>query len=358
MAADRLAAELTLFGTLNRNYPARVTMTLAISAVGGIGAELMGLPAGWISGGLLAVAAASLAGVNTDIPRAMRAPIYLVLGVYAGGGVSQETLHQMQTWPASFAILGLSLVALIAGSYRWLNGRCGWDRNAALLSSLPGALSFVMAAAEGLKADMKKVTIAQSIRLLILIEMIPLIALVIGQPVGAPITARNPVAGPLDLMILLVAGLVAATIMERLRLAGGWMLGGLLASAVLLLTGLVNARLPDLLVIPCMMGLAAIAGSRFRPGDLAVLPHIAWPALGAFAIASLVSIVSAVAVSLLFDINIIQTLLAFAPGALDALTVLAYQMNIDPAYVAAHHVVRFVALVVAVPLIARWLSRP
>ena len=35
---------------------------------------------------------------------------------------------------------------------------------------------------------------------------------------------------------------------------------------------------------------------------------------------------------------------------------LAYQMNIDPAYVAAHHVVRFVALVVAVPLVARWLA--
>ena len=36
---------------------------------------------------------------------------------------------------------------------------------------------------------------------------------------------------------------------------------------------------------------------------------------------------------------------------------LAYQMNIDPAYVAAHHVVRFVALVIAVPLIARRLAR-
>jgi uncharacterized membrane protein AbrB (regulator of aidB expression) len=37
--------------------------------------------------------------------------------------------------------------------------------------------------------------------------------------------------------------------------------------------------------------------------------------------------------------------------------VLAFQMNIDPAYVAAHHVVRFVALVLAVPILARWLGR-
>ena len=32
-------------------------------------------------------------------------------------------------------------------------------------------------------------------------------------------------------------------------------------------------------------------------------------------------------------------------------------MNIDPAYVAAHHVVRFVALVIAVPLLARRLAQ-
>ena len=48
--------------------------------------------------------------------------------------------------------------------------------------------------------------------------------------------------------------------------------------------------------------------------------------------------------------------LPFAPGAFDALTILAYQMNIDPAYVAAHHVVRFLALTAAVPFLARWLS--
>jgi uncharacterized membrane protein AbrB (regulator of aidB expression) len=52
-----------------------------------------------------------------------------------------------------------------------------------------------------------------------------------------------------------------------------------------------------------------------------------------------------------------QTLVAFAPGALEALTVVAFQMNIDPAYVAAHHVVRFLALVIAVPVLTRWLGR-
>ena len=135
------------------------------------------------------------------------------------------------------------------------------------------------------------------------------------------------------------------------------MLGGLFASAALLLSGVVEGRLPTVLALPCMIAMGAIAGSRFRPGDHVILPHIAGPALVAFSIAGAVSVVSAGLVTLLLGVDFIQTLLAFAPGGLDALVILAFQMNIDPAYVAAHHVARFIAMVAAVPLVARWLDK-
>jgi len=251
----------------------------------------------------------------------------------------------------------LSVVALVAGSYWWLNSRCGWARNDALLASLPGALSFVMAAAEGLKADMKKVAISQSIRLLILIEAIPLLALFIGHTGEPDLISMRDEADGRDLLLLFGGGIAASLLINALRVPGGWIIGGLFASAALFLSGLVDARLPTFLVIPCAIALGAITGSRFRPGDVALLPQLAGPALGAFAIAIVVSTLAASAVTLLFGVGIIQTLLAFAPGAMEALTVIAFQMNIDPAYVAAHHVARFVALVVAVPILARWLER-
>jgi len=339
-------------------YAGRVALTLALATGGGFLATRLGLPAGWVAGGLLAVAVASLSGVDTRFPRQLQAPVFLVLGIYAGTGVSQDTLHQMQTWPASFAILGVTVVALIAGSYWWLHGRYGWARNDALLASLPGALSLVIATAEGLKADMGKVAITQSVRVLVLIELIPLLALLIGHPAdGAAATAARPFAGPLDLAMMLALGIALSLLFVRLRVPGAWVIGGVFGSAVLLLTGIVDVRLPNFISVPATIALAAITGSRFRPSDLVVLPRIAAAAFGSLVVTIAISAIGAVLVTLIFGVNIIQTLLAFAPGALEALTILAFQMNIDPAYVAAHHVVRFVALVIAIPFLARWLAR-
>lgn len=346
-----------MLGNLQRNHLARVAVTLGLSGLGGFVAEMAGLPAGWIAGGLLAVTVASLAGVNTRFPRALNAPVFLVLGLYAGTGVSEETLQEMRTWPGSFLILGVSIVGVTGGSYWWLHARCAWDRNTALLASAPGALSLVISVAEGVKADMTKVVMSQILRVLLLVETIPLIALLIGHPLGGQEADRAPIAGPRDLALFFAVGTAVSLILHWARLPGAWVLGGLTASASLILTGVVEARLPGPLVIACMIALCALTGSRFRPGDLAILPRIARPSLVAFAIACAVSVASAAATSLLFGINFIQTLLAFAPGALDALTVLAFQMNIDPAYVAAHHVVRYLALVASVPFLGRWISR-
>jgi membrane AbrB-like protein len=319
---------------------------------------LLGLPAGWLSGGLAAVVAASLGGVNTGVPTALSTPAFFVLGLYAGSGVSPETIRQMQTWPASFVLLAVSMAALIGSSYWLLSRRFGWDRDAALLSALPGALSFVMAAAERLSADMKKVAFAQSIRVFMLVELVPLAAYLVGHSLdeGPPIAAAKTM-GFGDLALLVAAGLAAALAFDRLRLPGAWLLGGLIGCAGLLLGGVIEGRLPAFLVVPGTIVIAAITGSRFRPGDHALLPRLVGPSLAAFAIAAAISVASAALVAQAFGISFVQALLAFAPGAQEAVVILAFAMGFDPAYVAAHHVVRFLALAAIVPLLVRWLGR-
>jgi uncharacterized membrane protein AbrB (regulator of aidB expression) len=46
--------------------------------------------------------------------------------------------------------------------------------------------------------------------------------------------------------------------------------------------------------------------------------------------------------------------LAYAPGGVEAMTIMAFALGLDPAFVGAHHVVRLIVLNVFVPL---WLRR-
>ncbi|MDQ0325192.1 membrane AbrB-like protein [Rhodopseudomonas julia] len=345
------------FALPSRDTLFRIAATLALSTAGGGLFALIGLPAAWISGGMLFVAASSLAGFHTEIPSGLRNVIFLVLGVISGTGVTPATLNEVSSWPVSFFALAITVVLVTVGSYLLLVRMFRWDRHSALFAALPGALSFVLAAAEMTSADLRRVAIAQSLRLIILLEALPLAAFLAGVHPSAG-GARG--AAPVDwgeLFLLFATGAVCGFLLYKLRIPGGQMLGGLLAAAALCVSGVVETAIPAFILIPSLVGIGAIAGCRLRPEDRPLLPKILTAAGAAFAIAVVISAIGAAITSMILDISLLQTFMAFAPGALEALTILAFTMNVDPAYVAAHHVVRFAALALAVPLLARWLMR-
>jgi uncharacterized membrane protein AbrB (regulator of aidB expression) len=50
-------------------------------------------------------------------------------------------------------------------------------------------------------------------------------------------------------------------------------------------------------------------------------------------------------------------LLAFSPGGLAEMSLIALSMNVDAAYVSSHHIVRIFMIVLAAPLLFRLLRR-
>ena len=60
----------------------------------------------------------------------------------------------------------------------------------------------------------------------------------------------------------------------------------------------------------------------------------------------------------LLPLRVADVVVAFSPGAQDTMMVLALALHLDPVYVAAHHVVRFMVVTVTVPLLVRlWCGR-
>ncbi|MBB2969674.1 AbrB family transcriptional regulator [Mesorhizobium sp. RMAD-H1] len=333
-----------------------MVVSLVIATVGAVLAFWIGLPIPFLLGSVITVTAASLAGIRIYLPDWLRNVVFFMLGLQAGSGVRPDTLDQLAAWPGSFVMLFVTLILVTGLTYLLLRKGFGWDGQTALFSALPGALSFVLAAASDTRADMVKITIIQTTRLLLLIGFLAPLLAVLGR--GAPHVEAGAVHH-LTLQaaaILFAGGLAGAVIGHFSRIPGGMMLGALLASALLHGTSMVAASLPRELSDIGTIVLGVLIGSRVNAGHRRHILRYLPAALLAFIIGTSAAVATGAVVWLVFDLHPAQIALAFAPGALEALTVIAFSLGVDPAYVASHHVARFLMIAVTVPFLARWLN--
>src|SRR5262249_26309953 len=90
--------------------------TALIALVGGSGAQMLGLPVGFLSGSMLFVAAAALCGRPMFVPNGLARAMYVVMGLSIGSVVTPQTLHGIGAWPLSIAILALAMLAIMAAT--------------------------------------------------------------------------------------------------------------------------------------------------------------------------------------------------------------------------------------------------
>ena len=100
-----------------------------------------------------------------------------------------------------------------------------------------------------------------------------------------------------------------------------------------------------------VIGIGAVTGSRFANTDAVMLLRFLGAALGSFAVAMTVAALFGAALTMLMSVRPADAVLAFAPGAQDAMMVLALALHLDPVFVGAHHLSRFllVSMLAAVP---------
>lgn len=336
-----------------------------IAFIGGWLAHLIDFPASWLTGSLVAVAAAMFAGRTLIMPDWVRDVAFVLIGVVLGTGFSPETLDAIATWPLSIAILVVNVFAMTWGAYAVLRHIGKWDHATALFASLPGALGYVMAIAEAAKADMPRVSIAQSIRLFVLLAVLP-IALspfskgetAVGMSAATRAGAAQPDPMGLETLgLMLLAVLLLAPIVQRLKVPAGLLLAGMFTSGSLYLTGTLTKPLPDWFTIIGFISIGALIGARFGCITLRTLLDLTRISLLSLAASVLMAVSTASLCAWLLDFPFAQVFLAFSPGGFEAMVVLAFLFDMNPAYVAGHHLVRYLGLVIFAPIVTDRLTR-
>ncbi|MFN3170912.1 MAG: AbrB family transcriptional regulator [Hyphomicrobiales bacterium] len=323
--------------------------SLAIAMAGGMALGLAGIPGGWIAGSMLAVAITALSGVEVDLSPTVRNLGFLAVGISMGSGVTPETIARLPSWPITIVLVILSIPMIAGVLTLFLMRVARWDLATALLSSMPGALSYLIALAPETKADVPRVAILQTTRVAILVAVLPLAALWLSEPV--PPAAFVPLGGLDDAILLYGAGVGGAVLAFLVRVPAGLLVGGLFISAILHGSGLVVGRPPEWIAVTGFIILGTLIGTRFAGTHWRDLGKVLGVSLASFVLGSSIAVAMALIGSALTGFSVLKLIIAFAPGGLEAMVVLAFAMDLDPAFVAAHHLVRFLLIALAAPFV-------
>lgn len=332
----------------------RVGETLLIAAAGGAIFNWAGLPAGLISGSVLAVAAAALAGRKLIVPTRLTRVILVLAGITLGSVVTPEMLKRIADYPLSLAVLAAGTLCMMGTTMLYLRKVHRWDALSALFGASPGALSQVTALSLESGGDLRAIMIVQTVRVVILTTALPssLALLGLARSVAQPGVSGFS-ASPGELVVLVIIATISAVILYRLRFPAGWLFGALLGSGFLHGTGVVTGGLPWWMASAAMVALGAINGSRFAGTSFKVLLSYFGAAFGSFTVAIAVASCFMAAAARVLAVPPADIVIAFAPGAQDTMMVLALAVHLDPIFVGTHHFVRFLICSICLPLIAR-----
>lgn len=332
---------------------ALVLESVVYGTIGALVFGWIGIPAGLISGAMLAVAIAALAGRPVPFPKLLGQATFILLGLALGATVTPEQLHGIASYPVSVALLLVANLGIITATTFYLRFVHGWDAVSALLGSSPGTVSQSVAIAADMKANVQGVVIVQTFRAIMTAAAVApsLAAFDLLPPMHG--SGAVAAAAPLPLALTVVVATVAAVAFLRLRFPGGLLFGAMIGSAALHGTGWVEGGLPIWLRDLAMIFIGTMIGGRLAN----VSPRI----FVSYLAAAVGSIVVSIAIAVLFGALSITlaggppagTIIAFVPGAADTMMILALAMAINPVFVGAHHLARIVMISVLIPMAVR-----
>lgn len=330
----------------------RIGLALAIGTAGGAAFHMLGLPLPWMLGALFATMGAAVADAPVLSPTRVRPAVVAVIGVLLGSRFTPDVLEQAGAWIGSVSILMVYVVvvALVVVPFYRFAGRQDWVT--AYFSGMPGGLSEMIEIGEARGAKPASIILAHSLRIVVTIALIAFWFRTLGgQTVGTSISAGSAPMTLLDAAVMLGSAIAGSLLGTKLRLPAPTFLGPLLVSAALHLTGLTESVPPSFLVNTAQVILGTVLGCRFLGIGLRTLLPAAALSVGATVLTLALAFGTGLAMRALVGVRIDQALLALAPGGLTEMGLLALAIQADVAFVALHHVMRILFVIILAPLV-------
>lgn len=344
-----------------------VLATFALGAAGGLAGWAVGLPLGVLLGAMLTVAVAAatrvhLLGALPGVPQHWRNAFIPIIGVAIGASFPSDFLGQaLHWWPSVLAVFVFVPLAhwVSYHIYRRL-GRI--DPPTAFFSAMPGGFIEALDMGEARGAEMQMLVMLQFLRLILCIVLVPLLfSLVTGHAVGSGSGSAMPGADVTltarDVAILTASGVLGYLGAQRLGLPAAVLSGPLLLSALAHASGLTAAAPPGWMIVLTQWVVGTSLGTRFAGLE----PRRLWLAMRLSVVAIAASLLLALGIALLLSGPVSEpasaVILAFAPGGISEIALVAISLHLSAVYVTLHHLVRIVLAVLVARAALRFLPK-
>ena len=330
----------------------RYSATPLAGVIGGYMASLAGWPLPWMVGSLLAVIVLRCLANRafSELPGGRKAGQWLVasgIGLHFTSEVLQQVLsHLPVIIMGAIGTLMLSLIGIV------ILRRAGVDRATAFFASMPGGASEMVNLALRHDAQPARVAAAHSLRLLLVVLLIPALFTWGLSDVSAPPPA------PVDwlwLTGLLAAGALLAILWGRLNQPNPWMLGPLSVCTIASASFDLHLGLPQGLgqfgqwLIGCALG-CHFDRAFFRSAPAFLARVLLFTLLAMLAAAGLGEILGWLAGE-----DHLSLMLGMMPGGITELCLTAEALQLSVALVTALQVLRlFLVMFLAEPLFKLW----
>ncbi|MGO1120767.1 AbrB family transcriptional regulator [Rhodovibrionaceae bacterium A322] len=336
-----------------------ICLALVLGALGGYMAFLLRIPLPWMIGSMLVTTVAALSGAPIAQAPPLRTAMIIVLGVMLGSGFTPEILDSLDRWSISLAAVALYILVSTGLGYLYFTRLCRHDPVTSYFSAAPGGLSEMIAVGSEMGGDGRVISLMHTLRILLVVMTLPL-ALRWLNDLNA---ADQPLPGPdlssvglLDMAALVACGVVGYFAARALRVPAAAVVGPMVVSATVHLMGLTDAKPPFEIVAAAQVAVGAAIGARFSGTALSLVLKSLKQAVGATVILLAITLIFSLALSFLIDEQLEALILAFAPGGLAEMSLIAIALQADAAFVATHHIVRIFLIVILAPLTFKLLA--
>ena len=331
---------------------------ILISIPSAIVAEYFKIPLAWFLGPMIVTSIAALSGIKVIMPKIVLSFILIILGLHIGNYIDQNLFNQMINWVWTSLIMLIYIIICMLVVAKYLQKFANYGEKASIFSAAPGALGPLMILAENEKTDLSQVATSHLIRLIIIITVIPFIIVNNTNVETLLIDDFNYMAqNHINLILLIIASLFFIFVFDKIKIPAALLSGTLFASGLLQITDLASYKLPDETINFCLLILGASVGCRFAEKTVKEIANNSLHSIVATTILVVLGLLSAYFATFFVDINILTLILSFSPGGIYEVAVIAIAFDLDPDFVAFHHIIRLLFILFTVPIFLRILEK-